>query len=123
MHGVYLQFSPYTRPSLTRRQIETNLESIVLLRLLKKMEEVVGRVPTFRNGPRVVDESTFYSMITASSIRDPRTRGMIRIDDTLELMEGVSRRLGNQLRLFANETCTVFSTQEFYREVESRRRR
>ena len=46
----------------------------------------------------------------------------MHIDDMLELMEGVSRRLGNQLRMFANETCTVFSTQELHREAESRRR-
>ena len=71
MHGIYLQLSPYTRPSLTRRQIETNLESIVLLRLLKKMEEVVGRVLTFRNGPRVVDvDILFYD----NSIIDTRPK-------------------------------------------------
>ena len=47
----------------------------------------------------------------------------MHIDDTLELMEGVSRRLGNQLRMFVNETCPTFSTRELHREAESRRRR
>ena len=71
MHGVYLQLSPYTRPSSTRRQIETNLEPVVLLCLLKKIEEVVGRVPTVRNGPRAVDvDILFYD----SSIIDTRPK-------------------------------------------------
>ena len=44
-------------------------------------------------------------------------------DDTLEILEGVSGRLGNQLRMFAYETCAAFSTRELRREAESRRRR
>ncbi|KIM57874.1 hypothetical protein SCLCIDRAFT_129484, partial [Scleroderma citrinum Foug A] len=43
-------------------------------------------------------------------------------DDMLEVMEGVSRRLSNQLHMFVNATCPAFSTQELLREVESRRR-
>ncbi|KAL4076755.1 Dihydropteroate synthase-like protein [Scleroderma yunnanense] len=35
--------------------IETNLQPVVLLSLLKKIEDVVGRVPSIRNGPRAVD--------------------------------------------------------------------
>ncbi|KAI6165246.1 Dihydropteroate synthase-like protein [Pisolithus thermaeus] len=35
--------------------VETNLESVTLLGLLKKIEDVVGRVPTIRNGPRAID--------------------------------------------------------------------
>lgn len=35
--------------------VETNLQPVVLLHLLKKIEDVVGRVPTIRNGPRAVD--------------------------------------------------------------------
>ena len=36
-------------------QIETNLQPLTLLRLLKKIETAVGRVPSIRNGPRAVD--------------------------------------------------------------------
>ena len=43
-------------------------------------------------------------------------------DDMLEVIEGVSRRLGNQLHIFVNATCPVFSTQELLCEVESCRR-
>ncbi|KAG1740508.1 Dihydropteroate synthase-like protein [Suillus paluster] len=35
--------------------IETNLEPRTLLRLLKKIETTVGRVPSIQNGPRAVD--------------------------------------------------------------------
>ncbi|KAF5349252.1 hypothetical protein D9756_009402 [Leucocoprinus leucothites] len=41
--------------------IETNLEPLQLLRLLKAIEPAVGRTPTIRNGPRVVDlDIIFY---------------------------------------------------------------
>ncbi|KAG6336661.1 hypothetical protein ID866_2442 [Astraeus odoratus] len=35
--------------------VETNLKPVVLLSLLKRIEDAVGRVPTIRNGPRAVD--------------------------------------------------------------------
>ena len=35
--------------------METNIFPIALLSLLKKIESVVGRVPSIRNGPRAVD--------------------------------------------------------------------
>ncbi|KAI5826937.1 hypothetical protein K523DRAFT_354751, partial [Schizophyllum commune Tattone D] len=35
--------------------VETNLPPVALLRLLKKIEEIVGRVPSVRNGPRAID--------------------------------------------------------------------
>jgi dihydroneopterin aldolase/2-amino-4-hydroxy-6-hydroxymethyldihydropteridine diphosphokinase/dihydropteroate synthase len=35
--------------------VETNIFPIALLSLLKKIESVVGRVPSIRNGPRAVD--------------------------------------------------------------------
>ncbi|KAF8153167.1 Dihydropteroate synthase-like protein [Crassisporium funariophilum] len=41
--------------------VETNLPALLLLRLLKKIESVVGRVPSIRNGPRAVDlDIIFY---------------------------------------------------------------
>lgn len=36
-------------------QIETNILPMCLLQLVKKIEETVGRQPSFRNGPRVID--------------------------------------------------------------------
>lgn len=36
-------------------KIQTDLEPLELLRLLKRVETEVGRTPTFRNGPRVID--------------------------------------------------------------------
>ena len=47
----------------------------------------------------------------------------LHTDETLEVLEEVSGRLGRQLCLFANEMCSAFSTQELCREAESRRRR
>ena len=35
--------------------METNIPPVALLSLLKKIESVVGRVPSIRNGPRAVD--------------------------------------------------------------------
>ena len=36
-------------------QVETNLPPITLLQVLKRIEAHVGRVPSFRNGPRAID--------------------------------------------------------------------
>ena len=36
-------------------EVRTSLKPLDLLRLLKRTEKAVGRTPTFRNGPRVVD--------------------------------------------------------------------
>ena len=43
-------------------------------------------------------------------------------DDTIQLLQRVTRELGNELRTF-RETCTTFVTKELRREAESRRRR
>lgn len=37
------------------RKIETDIQPRALLSLLKKIETIVGRVPSIRNGPRAVD--------------------------------------------------------------------
>lgn len=71
MHGACSTISLYAYSSLTRRQVETNLEPKVLLGFLKKIEDTVGRVPTIRNGPRAVDiDILFYD----SSIIDTRPK-------------------------------------------------
>jgi len=44
-------------------------------------------------------------------------------DETLEVLEAVSGSLGNQLRIFSQDTCSTFATRELRREAESRRRR
>ena len=36
-------------------QVETNLPPVTLLQVLKRIEARVGRVPSFRNGPRAID--------------------------------------------------------------------
>ena len=36
-------------------QVETNLPPVALLHVLKRIEAYVGRVPSFRNGPRAID--------------------------------------------------------------------
>jgi dihydroneopterin aldolase/2-amino-4-hydroxy-6-hydroxymethyldihydropteridine diphosphokinase/dihydropteroate synthase len=42
-------------------KVETNLAPVKLLQLLKTIESKVGRVPTIRNGPRIVDlDIIFY---------------------------------------------------------------
>jgi dihydroneopterin aldolase / 2-amino-4-hydroxy-6-hydroxymethyldihydropteridine diphosphokinase / dihydropteroate synthase len=38
-----------------RTQVETNLSPTTLLKVLKKIETIVGRVPSIRNGPRAID--------------------------------------------------------------------
>ncbi|KAF6751665.1 Dihydropteroate synthase [Ephemerocybe angulata] len=44
--------------------VETNLSPLTLLRLVKKVEEVVGRVPSIRHGPRAVDiDIIFYGSL------------------------------------------------------------
>lgn len=53
---------PTVPPAEARtQQIETSLDPHALLALLKHVEEEVGRTPTFRNGPRVLDlDLIFY---------------------------------------------------------------
>lgn len=36
-------------------QVQTNLPPVTLLRVLKRIEAHIGRVPSFRNGPRAID--------------------------------------------------------------------
>ena len=43
-------------------------------------------------------------------------------DDTIQLLQRVTRELGNELQIF-RETCTTFVTKELRREAESHRRR
>lgn len=46
-------------------QIETNITPINLLQLVKKIEEIVGRQPSFRNGPRAIDlDIILYDQLT-----------------------------------------------------------
>ena len=39
-------------------------------------------------------------------------------DDTLCILEDVTREVGNEIRRFVNETCPAFSTRELQREAE-----
>ena len=44
-------------------------------------------------------------------------------DETLNLLDTITKRLGNRLRHFQRRTCTAFDTEELKREAESRHRR
>ncbi|KAJ2919771.1 hypothetical protein MD484_g734, partial [Candolleomyces efflorescens] len=59
--------------------VETNLSPLTLLRLVKAIESIVGRVPSIRNGPRAVDlDIIFYDTL----IYDTRpTRKRQNLDD------------------------------------------
>lgn len=51
--------------------METTLSPTELLRLLKKIEAIVGRVPSIRNGPRAVDlDVVFYDGIVYDTRAD-----------------------------------------------------
>ena len=61
--------------------METNLSPQVLLVLMKKIEEKVGRVPSTRNGPRAID----LDILTYDSdIIDSRPDGFRSSLDNLE---------------------------------------
>ena len=57
------------------KQIETNLSPLELLNLLKKIETIVGRVASFRNGPRAIDLDIllYDSKIVDTRPEDERT--------------------------------------------------
>ena len=58
---VYLLLSSDKLNLIHLYQAETNIPPIALLSLLKKIESVVGRVSSIRNGPRAVDlDIIFY---------------------------------------------------------------
>jgi dihydroneopterin aldolase / 2-amino-4-hydroxy-6-hydroxymethyldihydropteridine diphosphokinase / dihydropteroate synthase len=60
--------------------VETNIPPIALLSLLKKVESIVGRVPSIRNGPRAVDlDVIFYG----SDVVDTRSN-----KDNLDNLDG-----------------------------------
>ena len=61
--------------------METNLFPIALLSLLKKIESVVGRVPSIRNGPRAVDLDIIFC---GSDIIDTRSNKETLSDDNLD---------------------------------------
>lgn len=44
-------------------------------------------------------------------------------DETLEIFDDVTRRLGAEFRAFVAKTCTAFDTRELARETEARKRR
>ncbi|KAG2127994.1 Dihydropteroate synthase-like protein [Suillus clintonianus] len=60
--------------------IETNIEPRMLLRLLKRIETTVGRVPNFQNGPRAVDVDI---LLYDDEIIDTRAEGQRETLDNL----------------------------------------
>ncbi|KAF8902583.1 Dihydropteroate synthase-like protein [Gymnopilus junonius] len=58
--------------------VETNLSSRTLLRVLKEIESIVGRIPTIRHGPRAVDlDIIFYD----EHVVDTRSDTSSNLDD------------------------------------------
>ena len=56
---------------------ETNLPPLELLSLVKEAEAALGRVPTFRNGPRSLDvDILFYghSIVAEADLEEPQPR-------------------------------------------------
>ena len=50
---------------------------VALLRLLKKVEEIVGRVPSVRNGPRAIDLDVVFYDDEVIDTRAPEDRGSL----------------------------------------------
>ena len=63
-------------------QIETNLSPPTLLEVLKNIEVTVGRVPSFRNGPRAIDLDILFYDSDIIDTRLPEAR------ETLDNLEG-----------------------------------
>ena len=61
--------------------METNIPPIALLSLLKKIESVVGRVPSIRNGPRAVDLDIIFC---GNDIIDTRSSKETPLSDNLD---------------------------------------
>ncbi|KAF9260655.1 Dihydropteroate synthase [Marasmius fiardii PR-910] len=60
--------------------IETNFQPLALLRLIKGIEERVGRVPSIRNGPRAIDLDILFFDV---AIIDTRSQGERKSLDNL----------------------------------------
>lgn len=78
VHVWYVSPTNETRPAPdSSHKIETNLEPLALLKLLKTIESEVGRVPTIRHGPRVVDlDIIFYDNLILDT-RAPSQRSTL----------------------------------------------
>ena len=82
MHGTFFSLvrQALLINSICLYQAETNIPPIALLSLLKKIESIVGRVPSVRNGPRAVDlDIIFYG----SDVVDTRSN-----KETLDNLDG-----------------------------------
>ncbi|KAI0089414.1 Dihydropteroate synthase-like protein [Irpex rosettiformis] len=62
--------------------VETNMSPVPLLKFLKNIEAIVGRVPSIRNGPRAVDLDIITYDEKTLDTRDERSR------DSLDNLEG-----------------------------------
>lgn len=67
------------QPSFVNMAIrgKTELDADALLEALKELEEEIGRLPTFRNGPRVIDLDILYhgdTHITTDHLSIPHIR-------------------------------------------------
>ena len=84
MHGIIIiilsKQAPLSLNPPFFHQVETNIFPIALLSLLKKIESIVGRVPSIRNGPRAVDLDIIFC---GSNIIDTRSN-----KETLDNLDG-----------------------------------
>ncbi|KNZ79145.1 Folic acid synthesis protein fol1 [Termitomyces sp. J132] len=57
--------------------LETNIPPMILLRLLKRIETTVGRVPSIRNGPRAIDLDIVFYGAQVIDTRSPSERNSL----------------------------------------------
>jgi len=97
-------------------KVETNLEPRVLLGFLKQIERVVGRTPSIRNGPRVVDLDILTYDAEILDSRDGKCRS------DLENLEGElvvphPKMIEREFVLRPmNELCKLFLSKRSYSE-------
>lgn len=74
-------------------KLETSLSPQDLLGLLKRVEEEVGRTPTYRNGPRTLDlDIIFYDDLIYDSKKMEKENGVVEIRDLIIPHERVHER-------------------------------
>lgn len=95
------------------RQVETNLSPPDVLELLKRIEFIVGRVPSMRNGPRAVDlDVIFYDHIVFDALGGTRygNRDLVIPHPRVQEREFVLRPLNE----YGPQFFSVLSTQIKY---------
>ncbi|KAF8964785.1 Dihydropteroate synthase-like protein [Flammula alnicola] len=97
--------------------VETNLSPMLLLRLLKKIESIVGRVPSIRNGPRAVDlDIIFYDNDVIDTRLDKQNLDELdgelviphpRVQEREFVLRPLADMIPNYIHPFLNKTVEV----------------